>query len=124
MTTMTKTAKKPRAVSKKPVVSKVRKPAAPARVAEVRTRKPVAKKKKVELRVFVDADLLAGAEKIFREVNYSTDDGVNLLLRQVVLEQDIPFIPNAETIEAIEEARAGKCTPTSLEELRKIWNEA
>jgi DNA-damage-inducible protein J len=56
----------------------------------------------------VNKKIKADAQKVFREVGVNTSDAVDMFLRQVVMQQGIPFevcIPNKETREAIRELR-------------------
>jgi DNA-damage-inducible protein J len=58
----------------------------------------------------VDSDLKLAAEKIFAEAGLSVSDALRMMLNRVVKEQSVSadlFYPNAETIEAMEEARRG-----------------
>ncbi len=58
----------------------------------------------------VEPDLKRDAETIFSKLGLSMSDAVALFLRQSVLHQGLPFevgLPNAETIEAINEPRDG-----------------
>lgn len=59
----------------------------------------------------VDKKLKADAQKVLKEVGVNTSDAVDMFLRQVVMHQGMPFevrLPNAETLEAIRDLRAGK----------------
>jgi len=63
---------------------------------------------KVRTNVYLDADIKAKAQEIFKQYGIGLSDAFNMFLSQSVLERGIPFeikIPNQETIEAIEDAR-------------------
>ena len=66
---------------------------------------------KVRTNVYLDADIKAKAQEIFKQYGIGLSDAFNMFLSQSVLERGIPFeikIPNKETIEAIEDARNGR----------------
>lgn len=59
----------------------------------------------------VEKKVKADAEKVLRKVGVNTSDAVSMFLKQVILQQGIPFevrVPNKETRKAIRELRAGK----------------
>ena len=63
---------------------------------------------KLRTNVYLDADIKAKAQEIFKQYGIGLSDAFNMFLSQSVLERGIPFeikIPNTETIEAIEDAR-------------------
>ena len=63
---------------------------------------------KVRTNVYLDADIKAKAQEIFKQYGIGLSDAFNMFLSQSVLEKGIPFeikIPNEETIKAIEDAR-------------------
>ena len=63
---------------------------------------------KVKTNVYLDADIKAKAQEIFKQYGIGLSDAFNMFLSQSVLERGIPFeikIPNQETIEAIKDAR-------------------
>ena len=62
------------------------------------------------LHVRIDPNLKLSAEIILKQLGLSTADAINIFLRQVILNEGLPFPvkllkPNAETIAAMEEAR-------------------
>jgi len=66
---------------------------------------------KVRTNVYLDADIKAKAQEIFKQYGIGLSDAFNMFLSQSVLERGIPFeikIPNQETIEAIEDARKSR----------------
>jgi DNA-damage-inducible protein J len=70
----------------------------------------------------VDKKVKAEAQKVLRDVGVNTSDAVGMFLRQVVMQQGIPFEvrrPNKETRKAMREAREGKnlVTYRSTEEM-------
>jgi DNA-damage-inducible protein J len=73
------------------------------------------------IRARVEPELKSEAEAILREVGLSSSEAMRLFLFQVVQQRGLPFevkIPNAETIEAIENIQAGKgIRVNSIEEL-------
>ena len=84
-----------------------------------------------QIHLSVDAILKEDAEGLLKQMGLSMSEAVRLFLRQVVVEQAMPFsvqystnIPNHETQRAILDAREGKVTKTSLSKLRKMWDEA
>ena len=57
----------------------------------------------------IDPDLKQSTERIFDELGLTTAQAITLFLKQVELQQGLPFavkIPNEVTVEALEEARA------------------
>ena len=63
------------------------------------------------VRARIDAATKAEASAILASIGLSLSDAIRLLLKLVVAEKALPFeplIPNAETIEAIMEARRGE----------------
>jgi len=66
---------------------------------------------KVRTNVYLDADIKAKAQAIFKQYGMGLSDAFNIFLTQSVLEKGIPFeikIPNAATIEAMEDIRMGR----------------
>jgi len=62
------------------------------------------------LNIRTDSEVKNAAEKIFEELGLNMSSAVNIFLRQTIRENGIPFaltlnVPNAETLEAIEEGR-------------------
>ena len=65
--------------------------------------------KSSDVRSRVDPELKDNAAVVLAQCGLSLSDGIRLFLRQVVVQQGLPFevkIPNAVTIEAMKEARA------------------
>jgi DNA-damage-inducible protein J len=81
---------------------------------------------KIRTNVYLDAEMKAKAQEIFKHYGMGLSDAFNIFLSQAVMERGIPFeikIPNEETAQVIEEARAGKnLGKVTLEELKKEVN--
>ncbi|MEA1893004.1 MAG: type II toxin-antitoxin system RelB/DinJ family antitoxin [Campylobacterota bacterium] len=79
---------------------------------------------KVRTNVYLDSEMKAKAQKIFKIYGMGLSDAFNMFLSQSVLERGIPFqikIPNDETIKAIEDARNSKnMTKVTLDELKAM----
>ena len=62
----------------------------------------------------IDSTLKQNAETVFKQLGLSTSQAISLFYKQVQLRQDLPFeseeIPNATTIKALNDAKAGKGT--------------
>ena len=74
------------------------------------------------IRARVEPDLKDDAEKVFSALGLSATEAITLFYKQVALCQGLPFavrIPNAETREAIRQARTGEGLTSyrSVEEL-------
>ena len=62
------------------------------------------------IRARVEPELKREAEDLFSSLGLSTTEAITLFYRQVTLHQGLPFqvrMPNAETVEALEQARDG-----------------
>ena len=62
------------------------------------------------IRARVKPELKSQAEAVFSELGLSPTEAITLFYTQVTLHRGLPFavrIPNAETIEALRQARAG-----------------
>ena len=75
------------------------------------------------IRARVEPKLKREAEELFSSLGLSTTEAITLFYKQVTLHQGLPFevrIPNAETIEAVEQARLreGLTEYGSLDELK------
>jgi DNA-damage-inducible protein J len=79
---------------------------------------------KVRTNVYLDSEMKAKAQEIFKTYGIGLSDAFNMFLSQSVLEKGIPFqikIPNDETMQAIEDARNGNnMTKVSLDELKEL----
>jgi DNA-damage-inducible protein J len=76
-----------------------------------------------EIRVRLNAKTKDKAEKLFQRHGLSTGDGVRLLIDQAVRTKEVPRIPNAESLKAIEESLSGKGQKMTIEEFRKFLDE-
>ena len=75
------------------------------------------------IRARVEPTLKQQAEECFSELGLSATEAITLFYKQVTLRRGLPFdvrIPNAETIEALQQARdrQGLTEYASLEDLR------
>lgn len=73
--------------------------------------KPPARKLAQTVRARIDGDLKASAEAILSQVGLNPSDAIRLFYTHVTLVGGLPFdvrVPNAETRQAIRDARAGK----------------
>lgn len=66
----------------------------------------------VSTNIKIDAELKKEAQKLFKDLGLNLSTAVNIFLHQAVREHGIPFYvsteePNAETKQAIEDARNG-----------------
>lgn len=66
----------------------------------------------VSTTIEIDSDLKQESQELFESFGLSFNSAISMFLRQSVREQAIPFrvgnpAPNAETIQAIEDARKG-----------------
>jgi DNA-damage-inducible protein J len=69
----------------------------------------------------IDGAIKAEAAAILAAMGLTVSDAVRLMLTKVARERALPFdpfIPNAETIAAMKEARAGKTEKVALAELQ------
>ncbi len=95
---------------------------------DAKTRRRRASENNAEIRVRLNAQTKDKAEKFFKRHGLSTGDGMRLLIDRAIREKDpwlahemSSHIPNAETREAIEDARAGRnLTAVSLDDLGKM----
>ncbi len=63
------------------------------------------------IRARVEPELKYQAEEIFSKIGLSPTEAITLFYAQVTLHRGLPFavkIPNAETIEALRQARSGE----------------
>ncbi len=62
------------------------------------------------IRARVEPETKYAAEEVFRTLGISASEAINIFYRQVALHHGMPFdvrIPNAETLEALRQAREG-----------------
>ncbi len=65
---------------------------------------------KVRTNVYLDKTMKEEAKNIFKQYGMGLSDAFNIFLSQSVMEKGIPFqikIPNAQTLKAIEDTKAG-----------------
>ena len=78
---------------------------------------------KIRTNVYLDTEMKKKAQAIFKQYGMGLSDAFNIFLSQSVMEKGIPFqikIPNEDTVQVIEEARAGKnMTKISLDDLKE-----
>jgi DNA-damage-inducible protein J len=77
------------------------------------------------IRARIEPELKRQAEETFSELGLSATEAITLFYKQVTVHGGLPFdvrIPNAETIEALEQSRGGKDLEySSFEELRAVF---
>ncbi|NPA11986.1 MAG: type II toxin-antitoxin system RelB/DinJ family antitoxin [Epsilonproteobacteria bacterium] len=73
--------------------------------------------------IYIDKDIKERAQKLFSSIDISLNEAINLFLAKSVSNNKIPFnieLPNEETKQAIQEARAGKnMEKISIEKLKE-----
>lgn len=94
-------------------------------------RQPGKVEQSVQVHIALGKSLKHDAEDVLKKMGLTITDAVRVFLRQVVKEQEIPFLvhysaktPNKETLNAIAEIEEGKAQPISMESLKNLWNEA
>ena len=75
------------------------------------------------IRARVEPDLKRQAEELFSELGLEATEAITLFYKQVTVHRGLPFdvrMPNAETIEALQQARDGEGLTeyASLEDLK------
>jgi len=73
----------------------------------------------------IEPDVKAKAEGILKQLGLSASDAVSMLYNQIIHHNGLPFsvnIPNAETISAMKDVRAGKTVQVTLAELGERYN--
>ncbi len=80
------------------------------------------------IRSRIDPIIKNEAIKIFQSMGLTMSDAIRLFLHQVIAKKALPFsveAPNSVTIEAIQAVRRNEgLETTTLEQLRKDWNDA
>ena len=80
------------------------------------------------IRSRIDPHIKAEAVQVFENMGLTLSEAIRLFLYQAVAEKRIPFsinIPNATTQAAMQEVvHSHKLEKTSLEKLKKDWDEA
>jgi len=67
--------------------------------------------KNTAINLKIDPEFKAQAESVLHGIGLSTSTVIGMLFRQIVYQQGLPFeakLPNEETLQAMEDARAGK----------------
>jgi DNA-damage-inducible protein J len=80
--------------------------------------------KSATVRARIEPSAKAEAEGILRDLGLSPSMAVSALYRQIIARRGLPFpveIPNARTVVAMEAVRRGEVTPSSLEDIRTLW---
>ena len=75
----------------------------------------------------IDGVIKEEAATVLAAMGLTVSDAVRLMLTKIAQEKALPFeplIPNATTIEAMRDARAGKVEPVTLEEIRSAIHAA
>ena len=80
------------------------------------------------IRSRIDENVKIKATKLFRQLGLSMSDAIRLFLYQSIAEKGLPFhvnIPNAKTATTLREItdHPKSLKKTSLEQLKKDWNE-
>ena len=80
------------------------------------------------LNIRTDAEVKAAAEQLFNDLGMNLTTAVNIFLRQAVREQAIPFrvgapMPNAETLQAIQDARRGVGLSRGFTSVRELMED-
>ncbi len=91
---------------------------------------PKSKPKTGYINARVTPTLKHDAERVLSTLGVSTTEAITMFLRQVVLNQGLPFpvrIPNAETVAAIKAARENPATLTAYDSvdamMADVWPE-
>jgi DNA-damage-inducible protein J len=75
----------------------------------------------------IEPELKRSAEAIFRKIGISSGEAIRMFYSQVQLRGGIPFdvrIPNADTLEAMEELNSGKGERfTSVDDIFESWEQ-
>lgn len=69
------------------------------------------------IRARMEPDLKRQAEALFSELGLSTTEAITLFYKQVTVHRGLPFdvrVPNAETVEALRQARDGDELPENF----------
>lgn len=75
------------------------------------------------VRARIDEHIKEEATVVLAAMGLTVSDAFRLMLTRVAREKSLPFdplLPNAETIEAMKEARRGKLESVSLRELQAV----
>ena len=80
------------------------------------------------LHIRVESDIKVNVENTLNQLGLSTTEAINIFLRQVILNGGLPFEvklpkPNAETLAAMEEAKAISKTGKGYNSVEQLMNE-
>ena len=82
----------------------------------------------VSTNIKIDPELKEQSQALFESLGLSLSAAVNIFLRQAVREQAIPFrvgapMPNAETLQAIQDARRGVGLSRGFTSVRELMED-
>lgn len=82
----------------------------------------------VNTSIKIDPELKEQAQELFESLGLSLSAAVNVFLRQSVREQAIPFrigepLPNAQTLQAIQDARNGVGMSRAFHSVRELMED-
>lgn len=95
-----------------------------------KTMKKAAPAEKAEIRLRIDAKTKRQADRLFKQHGMTTSDGIRQFLTHAIKDKALPYPPdalhepNAESRKAIKESLSGKGRKVTMDDLRKIWDEA
>jgi len=79
------------------------------------------------VRARIDGNLKEEAASVLAAMGLTVSDAFRMLLARIASEKALPFeplVPNAETVAAMREARAGKVETVTLDDLHAVTNKA
>jgi len=79
------------------------------------------------VRARIDGSLKEEAASVLAAMGLTVSDAFRMLLARIASEKALPFeplVPNAETVAAMREARAGKVETVTLDDLHAVLNAA
>lgn len=75
------------------------------------------------VRARIDEHIKEDASTVLAAMGLTVSDALRILLTRIAREKSLPFdplVPNAETIEAMKEARRGKLETVTLNDLQSV----
>lgn len=75
------------------------------------------------VRARIDEHIKEDASAVLAAMGLTVSDALRILLTRIAREKSLPFdplVPNAETIEAMKEARRGKLEAVTLNDLQSV----
>lgn len=75
------------------------------------------------VRARIDEHIKEDASAVLAAMGLTVSDALRILLTRIAREKSLPFdplVPNAETIEAMKEARRGKLETVTLNDLQSV----